>query len=118
MISYLTLSAYGAAALGFLFTELIKVAGRKPKTKFNIKYYIEQNWENLLANATASLLLMFALPEIGRLETKYLGDNYVVLTGGAIGLMGSWILRTAIDKAKSRVPDTIETLTNKGTPDV
>ena len=99
------MAAYGASALGFLFVELIKVGGRRPKTKFQIGYYLEQNWENLAANACASVLLLLGLNEIGRLEVKYLGENYMVLTAGLIGAGGSWLLRTLIDKAKSRFPD-------------
>lgn len=103
------LAAYGAAAIGFLFVEVVKVSKRQPRNAFNLRYYISQNWENLLMNVLASIGLLFGLPEIGRLETKYIGDDYTVLTGLGIGTLGSMALRGIIDSAKNRIPEFLKT---------
>ena len=98
-----------AALVGFLFVEATAVhkAVKQQPGKFNIGYYLRNNWLLLLLNALGTLLMYMCAPLVLELlrwgigkwtddpsMVELLGDTVMLpVTGAFIGLLGAYVVR-------------------------
>lgn len=93
-----------AALCGFLYRELRAIEGRSDRTRpVDLGYYLRHNWVVVAGNAVGTVGLWMALPELMGLQREVLQDEYPILTGLAVGLMGAWAVRRLQQLVKQRV---------------